>query len=97
MPAAFYTGADFDRESVFNGINMIMNLYRKPKSKKQLGFITLHTDGSGSYWYTSGSNFLASLEESLSSLEVIADELTDKSSQKQIGRMYRKLNEMMNI
>ena len=97
IPAAFYTGAEMDYESVFNGINMIMNLYRKPKSKKQLGFITLHTDGNGSYWYSSGANFLVSLEESLSSLEVIADELTDKSSRKQIGRMYRKLNEMMNI
>ncbi|HAK45906.1 MAG TPA: DEAD/DEAH box helicase [Spirochaeta sp.] len=97
IPAAFYTEAEFERDTVFNGINIIMHLYRKPKSKKQLGFVTLHTDGNGSYWYTSGSNFLASLEESLSSLEVIADELTDKSSQKQIGRMYRKLNEMMNI
>ncbi|MDC7225581.1 MAG: ATP-dependent RNA helicase [Spirochaetales bacterium] len=97
MPAAFYTQAEFDSNAVFNGINMIMHLYRKPKSKKQLGFITLHTDGNGSYWFTSGSNFLVSLEESLSSLEVIADELTDKSSQKQIGRVYRRLNEMMNI
>jgi len=95
MPPAFYTRADFDNDAVFNGINMIMYLYRKPKSKKGLGFITLHTDGFGSYWFTSGSSFTASLEESLSSLEVIADELTDKNSQKRIGKVYRKLTEML--
>ncbi len=103
MPAAFYTGAvndsssGFDEETVFNGINRIMYLFKKPKSKKKIGFITLHTDGNGSYWYSSGSSFTASLEESLSSLEVIADELTDKRYGKQIGRIYRRLNEMMNL
>lgn len=97
MPEAFYSKAEFDQDAVFNGINMVMYLFRKDKSRKKLGFITLHTDGSGSYWYTSGSNFNVSLEESLSSLEEIADELTDKKYQKQIGRVYRKLNEMMNI
>lgn len=95
IPPAFYTGAELNSEQVFNGVNMVMYLYRKPKSKKKLGFITLHTDGSGSYWYSSGSSFPASLEESLSSLEVMADELKDKSSQKQIGRVYRKLTEML--
>ena len=97
MPPAFYTKADFDHEAVFNGINLVMYLFRKDKSRKKHGFVTLHTDGNGSYWYTSGSSFIASLEESLSSLEEIADDLTDKTSLKQLGRVYRKLNEMMNI
>jgi ATP-dependent helicase HrpA len=95
IPASFYTGAEIDNEQVFNGINLVMYLFKKPKSKKKLGFVTLHTDGNGSYWYSSGSSFSASLEESISSLEVMADELKDKSSQKQIGRIYRKLTEML--
>ena len=97
MPASFYIGEDNNTDVIFNGINRIMFLFKKSNSKKNIGFVTLHTDGSGSYWYTSGKSFTASLEESLSSLEVIADELTDKSSQKQIGRVYRKLNEMMDL
>ena len=95
IPAAFYTGAEYDEDTVFNGINRVMNLFKKPKSKKKLGFVTLHTDGNGSYWYSSGSSFSASVEESLSSLEVMADELKDKRSQKVISRIYRKLTEML--
>lgn len=97
MPAAFYTGEDFSKDEVFQGIEKILHLYKRDKKKKKYGFITLHTDENGSYWYTSGTSFTASLEESLSSLEVLADEHSDDASMKTIGSTYRRLNELMDI
>ena len=95
MPAFFYTGEEFNHDEAFDGIGKILHLYKRNKKKKRYGFITLHTDGNGSYWYTSESSFAASVEESLSSLEVLADELADDPSLKRIGKTYRRLSELL--
>ena len=95
MPAAFFIGEGADVEKALAGIDKILHLFRRTKKKKQFGFITLHTDGNGSYWYTSAAAFTASLEESLSSLEVLADELPDGTAVSKIGKTYRRLNELL--
>jgi len=95
MPASFYTGEGFDKEKVFVGTEKILHLYKRDKKKNKYGLITLHTDDNGSYWYSSGTSFTSSLEESISSLEVLADELSDDESMKRIGRSYRRLNELL--
>lgn len=97
MPAAFYTKEEFNREQVFQGIEKILFLYKRNKKNRKFGFITLHTDDYGNYWYTSGNSFTASLEESVSSLEVLADELSDDAAMKKIGKVYRKLNTLLDI
>ncbi|MDC7125117.1 MAG: ATP-dependent RNA helicase [Spirochaetales bacterium] len=95
IPQPFYINEDLNETEIFDDINLVMKLYRKDKKRKKFGFVTLHTDGNGTYWFSSGKSFFTSLEESLSSLEEIADELKSKSAQKQVGRVYRRLTEML--
>ncbi|MBI9108219.1 MAG: ATP-dependent RNA helicase [Spirochaetales bacterium] len=94
VPESFYTGEGFNRDKVFLGIENILHLYKRSKTRKY-GFITLHSDEKGGYWYSSGTSFITSLEESISSLEVLADELTDDEAMKKIGKVYRRLNELL--
>lgn len=67
------------------------------KRKKQtLGFLTLMTDGKGSYWFKSSRQLNASLNESLASLELLADEVSEEIDEelwKRINKVYRWLDE----
>jgi HrpA-like RNA helicase len=46
------------------------------KNSKDLGFLSLFTDGEGNYWFRASRGFHTSLNESLSSLESLIDELS---------------------
>ncbi len=67
------------------------------KRKKQtLGFLTLMTDGKGSYWFKSSRQLNTSLNESLASLELLADEVSEDINEelwKRINKVYRWLDE----
>jgi len=66
------------------------------KRKKQtLGFLTLMTDGKGSYWFKSSRQLNSSLNESLASLELLADEVSEEIDEdlwKRINKVYRWLD-----
>ena len=67
-----------------------------PKGKeKRLGFVTLYTDGEGVFWYRISKGFHTALNESISSLESLADAAADPSvsarDKEAIGGVYRKL------
>jgi hypothetical protein len=65
------------------------------KGKKDLGFISLVTDGVGNYWFNCSRGFHASLNESLYSVETLISEIgeTDKPEVKQIvNQTYRRLS-----
>jgi len=68
----------------------LLKLCRLSKKKRQLGFLALHTDDQGSYWFRGTRNYLSALKESLYSLETLADE-RQLSSSGQINRVYREL------
>ena len=68
-----------------------------PKGKdKRLGFVTLYTDGSGVFWFRVSKGFHTALNESISSLESLADAASDASvspaAKEKIGAIYRKLS-----
>jgi len=68
------------------------------KNSKDLGFLGLFTDGDGNYWLRSSRGFHTSINESLSSLETLIDELGDKADidQKQIvNQCYRRLSDYL--
>lgn len=70
----------------------------KPKNP-ELGFVSLFTDGEGSYWFRVSRGFHTALNESLASLESLvdalgADEARDKlgaGDEERVGALYRKL------
>jgi hypothetical protein len=68
-----------------------------PKGKdKRLGFVTLYTDGAGVFWFRVSKGFHTALNESISSLENLADVTADDSvsaaMKETIGALYRKLS-----
>ena len=69
----------------------LLKLCRLPKKQKRLGFLTLHTDGQHTYWFRSTRNYITALNESLYSLETLADEKTLDSSA-ETNRVYRELS-----
>lgn len=66
------------------------------RKKKTLGFLTLMTDGQGTYWFKSGRQLNAALNESLASLELLADEVSEETDEviwKRINKAYRWLDQ----
>lgn len=66
------------------------------RKKKTMGFLTLMTDGKGIYWFKSGHQLNASLNETMASLEILADEVSDEVDEevwKRINKVYRWLDQ----
>ncbi|MDR2071477.1 MAG: ATP-dependent RNA helicase [Treponema sp.] len=66
--------------------------------KKELGFICLFTDGSGNYWFKCSRGFHTSLNESLSALESLIDELGDEvdiEKKHVVNQTYRRLSDYL--
>jgi hypothetical protein len=64
------------------------------KGRRRLGFLTLHCDGGNTgvytYWFRSTRNYITALNESLYSLEILADE-RERDSDGEVNRIYREL------
>jgi len=84
-------------EELSNQISDILKAVEGGKRKKKaLGFLTLMTDGQGTYWFKSGRQLNASLNESLASLELLADEVSEETDEvvwKRINKAYRWLDQ----
>jgi ATP-dependent helicase HrpA len=83
----FTVGEDLSRLEGY--LSSLLNLCGLAKKRKQLGFLALHTDGQGNYWFKGTRNYLTALKESLYSLEALADEQNGRSER--INRVYRDL------
>lgn len=78
-------------------LEKILKLSPSRKKSKSLGFLTLDTDGTGTYWLKVIRSFHTAVDVSLSSLEVLADELNEeieKSYLDRVNRVYRRLSEI---
>jgi len=68
------------------------------KGKKELGFTSLFSDGNGNYWVRCSRGFHTSLNESLSSLETLMDELgedVDIEKKHIVNQTYRRLSDYL--
>ena len=68
------------------------------KDSKDLGFLGLFTDGAGNYWLRASRGFHTSLNESLSSLETLIDELGEDVDIEQkhiVNQCYRRLSDYL--
>jgi len=81
-------------EALCEELDNILKLAPARKSARQLGFLGLHSSTSGEYWFKPDRNFYAAVDESLSSLEALADELpedTDRTCVERVNLVYRRL------
>ncbi|MBI9100529.1 MAG: ATP-dependent RNA helicase [Spirochaetaceae bacterium] len=92
----YHVGNSQQLEELSYQLCYILKAVEGGKRKKQtIGFLTLMTDGQGVYWFKSGRQLNGSLNESLASLELLADEVseeTDEEIWKRINKVYRWLD-----
>jgi HrpA-like RNA helicase len=70
------------------------------KNSKDLGFLGLFTDGAGNYWFSASRGFHTSLNESLSSLDMLISELDEAIPVEQkhiVNQCYRRLSDYVPI
>jgi ATP-dependent helicase HrpA len=89
-----------DGNSILSLVPSLDNVLRvtiaKSKSR-ELGFICLFTDGKGNYWFKVSRGFATAVNESLSSLETLADvtDVTLNQEQKdKVNTLYRVLDSL---
>ena len=86
-------------DTLIKSIDCLMRVTMAKASSKELGFVCLFTDGRGTYWYKVSRGFATALNESLSSLEKLIDDLSEKDfvtveQKAKINIMYRVLNSL---
>jgi ATP-dependent helicase HrpA len=77
-----------------NLLKLVMSGKRK---KRSVGFLSLQTDGEGHYWFKSARSFNQALNDSLESLESLADLLPedmDEEIWEEVNGCYRKLDKI---
>ncbi len=76
----------------------LLKLAKLKKGDRTLGFLALHTDEAGRYWFKPGKSFLGVLETSLASLEALVDELAGEENAAFLdgaNKAYRRLTGIM--
>lgn len=84
-----------DVSSLLSSIHWLFKVTIAKDKSKELGFITLYTDGGGRYWYKCSRGFHTALNESIASLESLIDECSDRidgAQKDMINSIYRTLN-----
>jgi len=88
-----YTVSDDGRQLIDDLSHVLQVAEWKPKSS-ELGFVTLFTDSEGSYWFRVSRGFHTALNESLASLEALADDMGDNFTHGDrdiVNALYRRL------
>lgn len=67
-----------DASEILAGVADILRLSPVRKNNNQLGFVALYSSREGTYWFKPNRGFLNAVQESLASLEQLADDLTDQ-------------------
>ncbi len=85
---------DTDIKDFSNTIDKILRIVKVKKKGRTLGYLSLETDEHGTYWLKTKKGLYGAVEGSLSSLEVMADEISadmDSAYGKKVSDLYRKL------
>lgn len=87
---------DENMRTLINSLDCIMRVAVSKASAKELGFVTLYTNGNGSYWYKVSKSYMAAVNENLASLEKLIDDSNnsslDKGEKEKISMLYRLVN-----
>ena len=80
------------KESLIDSLDWIMHTAIAKQKNKELGFITLYNDDSGTYWYKVTRGFNTALTESHHSLEMLIEETVDFTYEEE-----RKINAVLGL
>lgn len=81
---------------LLNSLCFILRVTIAKAKGKEFGFICLYSDGKGTYWFKATRGFATALNESLASLESLADDASNLSpaQKEKVNIIYRTLNAM---
>lgn len=78
-----------------DSLNMVLRVAVAKQKSREYGFVCLFTDGNGTYWFKISRGFVTALNESLSSLETLSDDVNADFTPEQkekVNQLYRSLN-----
>ncbi len=84
-----------DTDLLIKNLRFVLNLTMAKSRTKEYGFITLFSDSRGTYWFKVSRGFVTALNESLASLESLADDtngLLSPAQKEKVNILYRVLN-----
>ncbi|MDR1176431.1 MAG: ATP-dependent RNA helicase [Treponema sp.] len=87
-----------DLDAILKQMDKLVSPAPWKKGSRELGFISLFTDGEGNYWFRCSRGFHTSLNESVSSLEALIDELgeeVDIEKKHIVNQTYRRLSDYL--
>ncbi len=76
-------------------LDHVLQVSRAKDKSSELGFVALYSDTEGTYWFRCSRGFHTALNESISSLESLADALGESSQtaeRERVSALYRKLS-----
>ena len=83
-------------EILVSSLENVLKVAIAKKKSREYGFICLFTDDNGNYWYKVSRGFITALNESLSSLETLAEktEIFTEEQLEKINNLYRLLTSL---
>lgn len=78
-----------------DSLNMVLRVAVAKQKSREYGFVCLFTDGNGTYWFKISRGFVTALNESLSSLEILIDDVNadfTPDQKEKVNQLYRSLN-----
>ena len=88
---------EIDVDGLCADLHYALKLVKGKKSTKSLSFLSLQTDGRGTYWFKPQKNYYTAAYETLAGLDAISDEVDaageelDAECADRLGALYRKL------
>ncbi len=88
-------------KNLIHNLSFVLRVTEAKSSTKEMGFITLFTDGKGNYWFKVSRGIATAINESLASLEALIDDTSEKnlkqSDKEKINTVYRLINSIYSV
>jgi len=78
-----------------DSLGLVLRVAVAKQKSKEYGFVCLFTDGNGTYWFKISRGIVTALNESLSSLEILSDDVNadfTPDQKEKVNQLYRSLN-----
>ena len=88
-----------EASSLCKNLRLLMRPAQAKAKSREMGFVALYSDQKGLYWFKVSRGFRAAISESISSLELLADENSSALSaqdKKEAGLLYSRLRAFYN-
>lgn len=82
-------------EELINSLKYVMRITMAKRKTKEYGFITLYSDGRGTFWFKVSRGFSTAFSQTLSSLEALIEEQNENltaSQKNEVNFLYRNLS-----